>query len=62
MLGKLSSDGVTIKAVDQTKWKSEEQKTCSIDCHADKSVSNYAGVEKYEQTPYVNIQVVPKTE
>ena len=55
MLGKLSSDGVTIKAVVGGNLKTYEsnkmkvrrtKKTCSIDCRADKSVRNYAGVEK----------------
>ena len=55
MLGKLSSDGVTIKAVvggnlktyESNKMKVRRTKTtCSIDCRADKSVRNYAGVEK----------------
>ena len=55
MLGKLSSDGVTIKAVVGGNLKTYEsnkmkvrrtKKTCSIDCRVDKSVRNYAGVEK----------------
>ena len=61
MLGKFSSDGVIIKAVDggnlkthkSNIMKARSQKTCSIDRRADKSgphppVRNDAEVEKYD--------------